>query len=215
MFCQVGSVNIYEGNTNTLFIDESYPLNPQTTYAKSKAYAVNQVRLYREVYGANAVNVILGPNESPRRPQQFFSSKVVNYLVNYKKTGQTDQPLFVGDLDVIRQWGHSQDYMAAIKTILESKRSEDFIVSSNALGSTKDFIEGVCHCLGIKLKWSEWFGYDAITNKVIVEQSRSLLRSNQAKILTVNNDKIKALGWVPQYDFYQIIEEMVNTSMGT
>lgn len=215
VFCQVGSINVYEGGTNTLYVDESYVLKPKSIYAQTKAYAIEQVRLYRKVHGIKAINAILGPNESPRRPPQFFSSKVITYLSNYKKTGLIEKPLYVGDLDIIRTWGHSYDYMNAVVKILNSKRYEDFIVSSEAIASTKDFIEQVCYCLGIKLKWSEWFGYDQTTGKVIIEQSRSLFRLDQARILTANNTKIKELDWRPVYDFHQIIQEMVNTSMGT
>ena len=64
------------GNTPTP-ADEATPFRPRSPYATAKAAAHHAVANYREAYGLRACSGILFNHESPFRPEQFVTRKVV------------------------------------------------------------------------------------------------------------------------------------------
>jgi GDPmannose 4,6-dehydratase len=177
----------------------------------SKAYAAYQVGVYRSTYNLKATNVFMGQNDSALRGGNFFTQRVVQFLTNYSRKRVIEDTLKVGDLDILRNWGHTEDYTNILASLVKEDYVGDIMVAPGTVHSTKDFINGVARHCGIDLQWSNWFGYDGRTGNLLIEQNPTLCRPKQPKILTALNTYSYKL----QHNFDSIIEQMVNTSLGT
>lgn len=208
---QIGSINVFEGCSNTIEVSPNLPYQPLSTYAMAKAYAAYQVGVYRSTYNLKATNVFMGQNDSALRGANFFTQRVVQFLTNYSRKRVIEDTLKVGDLDILRNWGHTEDYTNILASLVKEDYVGDIMVAPGTVHSTKDFINGVARHCGIDLQWSNWFGYDGRTGNLLIEQNPALCRPKQPKILTALNTYSYKL----QHNFDSIIEQMVNTSLGT
>lgn len=75
----------------------------------AKLYSYWIVRNYREAYGLFGCNGILFNHESPRRGRTFVTRKITRAVAEIY-LGKTEC-LFLGNLDVKRDWGHAKDYV--------------------------------------------------------------------------------------------------------
>jgi len=80
---------------------------PRSPYAVAKLYAYWITVNYREAYGMYACNGILFNHESPRRGEAFVTRKITRGLANIAQG--LEQCLYMGNLDALRDWGHSKD----------------------------------------------------------------------------------------------------------
>jgi GDPmannose 4,6-dehydratase len=108
-------VRFYQASTSELYgrvqeipQRESTPFYPRSPYAAAKLYAYWVTVNYREAYGLHASNGILFNHESPIRGETFVTRKISRAVAGIKLGRQ--EPLFLGNLDAKRDWGHARDY---------------------------------------------------------------------------------------------------------
>ena len=106
---------------------------------------------YREAYNLFASNGILFNHESPLRGETFITQKVIKALCRIKIKKQ--KKLFIGNLYAKRDWGHAEDYVQAMWKILQHKKADDFVISTEKQYSIKQFINMVSKKLDIKISW--------------------------------------------------------------
>src|SRR5699024_3270027 len=107
---------IYQASTSELYglvqevpQSEKTPFYPRSPYAEAKLYAYWITVNYRESYGIYDCNGILFNHESPRRGETFVTRKITRGLCNI---AQGLEPcLFLGNMDALRDWGHTKDYV--------------------------------------------------------------------------------------------------------
>ena len=75
----------------------------------AKLYAYWITVNYREAYGIYACNGILFNHESPNRGETFVTRKITRALARINLGLQ--ECLYLGNLDVKRDWGHAKDYV--------------------------------------------------------------------------------------------------------
>ena len=119
----------YQASTSEMFgntvrkrnqkINMQNSFEPVSPYAISKLSAHHLVKLYRESYGLYACSGILFNHESPLRGREFVTKKIVENLVKQKY--QNGEILKLGNLDANRDWGHAEDYVDAMISILDQK----------------------------------------------------------------------------------------------
>lgn len=176
------------------FQRESTAMIPVSPYGCAKVFGYNIVRNYRKSYNMYASNGILFNHESPRRGSNFVTNKVVKGAVRIK-LGLQDK-LELGNLDSFRDWGHSKDYVRAMHLILQQPEPGDYIVATGVTNSVRDMVAYVFGKLG--LKWQDY-----------VECIDKHKRPNELDYLKGDSSRIRELGWVPEYTFETLMDDMI------
>lgn len=179
--------------------NENTPFQPCSPYGISKLSAYWTTRLYREAYGLFAANGILFNHESPRRGETFVTKKIVRAAVRIK-LGLQDK-LVLGNIDALRDWGHSREYMEAVYRIITHNEPDDFVVATNDYYSVRYFLCMVFDYLGLQA--DKYVQFDPI-----------YLRPKEVPELRGDPSKIKRiLGWEATISIWDLMKEMVDCVM--
>ena len=182
------------------FQRETTPMHPVSPYGCAKLLGYSLVRHYHRAYGLFASNGILFNHESPRRSSNFVTAKIVKQAVQIKK-GLAGK-LVLGNLDSQRDWGHSRDYVDAMRRILSHDEPDDFVIATGQTRSVRDF----CKIVFAKLNL-EYADYVVIDPKYQRPEELAMLKGDSTKARSV-------LGWEPKYSFEEMIDEMIAHWMG-
>jgi GDPmannose 4,6-dehydratase len=171
-------------------------MQPVSPYGCAKLLAYNLVNHYRHAYGLFLCNGILFNHESPRRGSNFISTKIIKAAVEIKK-GLRNK-LEVGNLDSYRDWGHSKDYVSAMRLILNYKIPRNWIVATGKSYSVRDLITYVFKKLDLNF------------NKHVVVNQK-YIRPHELNFLRGDSKETRSkLKWKPSYTFERMIDEMLN-----
>jgi GDPmannose 4,6-dehydratase len=140
------------GNTPPEGADETTPFHPRSPYAVAKAAAYWTVANYREGHGLFAVSGILFNHESPLRPEQFVTQKVIRGAGRIAR-GETAGPLRLGRLDVRRDWGWADEYVDAMRLMMRRDDPEDFVIATGESRTLGEFAAEAFAAFG--LDWQE------------------------------------------------------------
>jgi GDPmannose 4,6-dehydratase len=220
-FYQASTSELY-GLVQEIPQKETTPFYPRSPYAVAKMYAYWIVVNYREAYGMYACNGILFNHESPRRGETFVTRKITRGLANIAQG--LEQCLYMGNLDALRDWGHSKDYVRMQWMMLQQTEAEDFVVATGVQYSVRQFIQWSAEELGVTLKF-EGKGVDETATvaaikgdkapglkvgDVVVKIDPRYFRPTEVETLLGDPSKAKAkLGWTPEITVQQMCAEMV------
>ena len=198
------------GNSGKKIQDEKTKFNPQSVYGISKVFSFFVTKNYREAYDMYACNGILFNHESSRRGETFVTKKIVEGLVNIKNGKQ--KKLILGNLYSIRDWGHAKDFVFAMWKIMQMKKPDDYVISTNRQFSVKKFTELVAKKLDMKITWKgkglKEKGF--VNNKEIISVNKKYFRPTDVNQLRGNFKKAKKqLKWSPKHDINYLINEML------
>ena len=140
------------GNTPPDGADETTPFRPRSPYAVAKAAAYWTVANYREGHGLFAVSGILFNHESPLRPEQFVTQKIIRGAGRIER-GEARGPLRLGRLDVRRDWGWADEYVGAMRMMLRQEAPEDFVIATGESRTLGEFAAEAFAAFG--LDWKE------------------------------------------------------------
>lgn len=121
--------------------NEATKYSPLSPYAVSKLAATELVKNYRTAYGIFAVNGILFNHESFLRDERFVTGKIINSAIRIKLNLQ--EKLYLGNIDIERDWGAAEDYVEAMQLMMQSDMNEDFIIATGVKTSLKTFCDMV------------------------------------------------------------------------
>ena len=199
----------YQAGTSEMYGDvlekpqkETTPFNPQSPYACAKVYAHYIVKNYREGYGMFACNGILFNHESPRRGKNFVTMKIINCIKEIQ-AGKREY-MELGNIDSLRDWGHSKDYVRGMWLMLQQDTPDDYVLATGKTTSVREFIEKCFEYIGDKISW-EGTGLDEVgrdKNGVVrVKISPKYFRPCEVEYLLGDPSKAeKKLGWNREYD---------------
>ena len=190
---------------------EKTPFYPRSPYAVAKLYAYWITVNYREAYGIYACNGILFNHESPLRGETFVTRKITRALARIKL--ETQDCLFLGNLDAKRDWGHAKDYVIMQWLMLQQEKPEDFVIATNEQRSVREFVDIAASELGISVTWKgqgiDEKGYDQKGN-CIVQVDPKYFRPTEVESLLGDATKAREkLGWTPKISFSDLVKEMV------
>lgn len=209
---QASTSELYGDTTGTTMQSETTPFRPRSPYASAKLYSYWITHNYRESYGMFICNGILFNHESPRRGLEFVTRKITKGLCDIQ-SGRSQGPILLGNLDSKRDWGHAKDYVAAMWTMMQTDRPDDWVVATGECHTVRDVVDRALSFLGVSASWTCENGLERCVDaagRVWVEQSASMMRPNDVTYLCGDSTKIrKELGWKPTIAFEDLIRQMV------
>lgn len=116
------------------------PFSPLSPYGYSKAVAANYARMYRDIYDIYVVNLFLFNHESPLRPSNFVTKKVINY-VKILSLGEPKESLKLGNLEIKRDWGLAKEYVVAMYKSIQQKYPKDCVICTGEQMTLKKFVD--------------------------------------------------------------------------
>ena len=187
------------GNNKKNHYSENSLIEPQSPYGVAKASGFWLSKIYREAHNLYSCSGILFNHESPLRSKHFVTKKIIDTSLKMKKNNSLN--LYLGDINVYRDWGWAPEYVRVMWLMLQQKKPKDFVIGSGKKYSIRDFVYEVFRLLKInknRLKYN----------------TKKFQRKIDIKSYTANNNFIKKkLGWTPKVAFKQIVFKMVNNEL--
>jgi GDPmannose 4,6-dehydratase len=175
--------------------NEETPFYPRSPYGAAKVYSYWMTRNYREAYDIFACNGILFNHESPRRGETFVTRKITRAAARIKLG--TQDKLFLGNLDAVRDWGYAPEYVEAQWLMLQADQPDDYVVATNTAATVADFLEASFGALD--LDWRKHVEFDP-----------RYLRPTEVDALIGDYSKAKArLEWEPSVLVGELATKMV------
>lgn len=201
-----------------MFSGETYPQNentiidPKSPYAVSKVYSYQIGKCYRENYNLFVTNGICYNHESPLREKSFVAMKIISYAKRIKNGEKV--VLELGNLNAIREWGHTSDYAYAMWLSLQQEKPNDYVIATGEAYTVRDFVSLVYKKIGITLKWCgeglDEVGIDTLTNDVLVKVNLKYIRPNDAKVLVGDSTKFtQDTNFSFKYDIDKLIDSLM------
>jgi len=211
-FYQASTSEMFGGMPGTAPQSEATPFYPRSPYGVAKLYGYWITVNYREAYNLFACNGILFNHESERRGETFVTRKITKAVARIM-AGKQDV-LKLGNLDSIRDWGHAQDFIEAMWLMLQQPKADDYVVATGETHTVREFVEKSFKLVGVTIQWKgkgvDEKGYDAKTNKVLVEVDPQYFRPSEVEHLHGNPAKAeKALNWKRRVSFDELVRRMV------
>jgi len=199
------TIKFYQASTSELFGNTPPPQNedsifsPRSPYAAAKLYSYWVTNNYREAYGIFAVNGILFNHESPRRGETFVTRKISRAIS--KIVNGTQDSLYLGNLDAVRDWGYAKEYVEAMWLMLQNDVPENFVVSTGVAATVRDFCSMAFDVVGL-----DWKDY--------VKTDENYLRPLEVEYLLGDSSSIEAkLGWKYKTDWKGLAKIMVEADL--
>lgn len=175
--------------------DENTAFRPRSPYAAAKAAAFWQVANYREAYGLFACSGILFNHESPLRPERFVTQKIITAA--RRVAAGSCESLYLGNLDIQRDWGWAPEYVDAMWRMLQRNTAEDFVIATGESYSLALFLE--LAFMEVGLNWRDYTIID-----------RSLFRATDLAVSRGNPARAESeLGWRAQYRMADVVRMML------
>ena len=179
--------------------NEMTPFHPRSAYGISKVAGFHLTRNYREAYGMHASSGILYNHESPRRGYEFVTRKITHHVAQIK-LGMKDE-LRLGNLEAKRDWGHARDYVRAMWLMLQQDEPDDYVVATGQTHSVREFAERAFAHVGLDYE-----------DYVVVDER--FYRPAEVELLLGDATKAReTFGWTPDYDYEDLVTEMVDKDL--
>ena len=220
---------IYHASTSEMFgnetdgrlmLNEESAMHPVSIYGISKLAAQQICNMYRDAYGMFIVSSVLFNHEGPRRGHTFVTQKICDYVAKYSK-GIVKEPLQLGNLNAMRDWGDAKDYMRAVYLMLMQEKPQNYVIATGETHTVREFVELAFKEIGINVEWCASgikykieSGIDQQSGKVLVEVNPRYYRDIDINCLIGDASKAKKeLGWEPQVSFGDLVKNMVKASL--
>ena len=198
---------------------------PRSPYGVAKLYAYWITVNYREAYNIFASNGILFNHESPLRGETFVTRKIT-LAVSKIALGLQDK-LYLGNLDAKRDWGHAKDYVEVMWMILQSKKADDWVISTGKTTKIRDFVRMAFSYIGVeiefkgnglnevaKVKSSTNDLYKIDVGKEVLGIDKRYFRPTEVDLLVGDSSKAKnLLGWKPKTSLQDLVNDMMKSDL--
>jgi GDPmannose 4,6-dehydratase len=218
-----GKVRFYQASTSEMYGQatecpqrETTPFRPRSPYGAAKLYAHSVTVNYREAYGMHASNGILFNHESPLRGETFVTRKITRAVAAIQAGSQ--DCLYLGNLDAIRDWGHARDYVQGMWLMVQQDTPDDYVLATGESHSVREFAQKAFAVVGRSIAWSgegvDEVGTDIGTGTVLVRIDPRYFRPTEVDRLLGDATKARArLGWRPHTGFDALVTEMVQADL--
>ena len=181
--------------------DEETAARPTSPYGVGKVAGHDLARSYRARHDVHASAGILYNHESPRRPVDFVTSKIVKTAVDIK-LGERDM-LTLGDTSAQRDWGYAPDYVEAMWLMLQRDEPEDFVIATGVAHTVQDLVAICFKALDLDIEEH-------------LRSDPSLVRKGDEALLVGDPSKAyELLGWKADTTFEQLLEIMIEAELAS
>lgn len=199
-------IRFYQASTSEMFgliqeekQNESTPFYPRSPYGVAKLFGHWSTVNYRESFNLHANSGILFNHESPLRGIEFVTRKVTDGVARIKQGLQKD--LFLGNIDVKRDWGFAGDYVEAMWLMLQQDKPDDYVVATGRTTTVRD----MCQIA---------FAHVGLNYEDHVKIDPKFYRPAEVDVLLGDATKANTkLGWQPKTSLEQLITMMVDADM--
>jgi GDPmannose 4,6-dehydratase len=179
---------------------ERTPRFPLSPYGAAKAYALQLVGAFRGGRGLHASAAILFNHESARRQSDYVTVKICRAAIRIAEGREPYEPLRLGALDVVRDWGHARDYMRALMLMAGAPKANDYVIGTGVGRTVAQLCDVVFSRMG--LRWEEH-----------VVRDQQLARFGDVAAIVADPTRIRSeLGWTPAITFEELIDEMLDAA---
>jgi dTDP-glucose 4,6-dehydratase len=183
----IGTDEVY-GSIDEGSWDENEPLQPNSPYSAAKAAAELLVRAYFVTYGLNVSSTRCSNNYGPF---QFPEKVIPLFVTNLIDGGKV--PLY-GDGMNVRDWLHVDDHCRGIALVIDKGQpGESYNIGGGLELNNRDLTERVLATMGAD--WSSVLPVDD--------------RKGHDRRYSVNDGKLRALGYAPEHRFEDGLAETV------
>lgn len=209
-FYQASTSELYGRNQSKEPRNEETPFYPASPYGVAKLYGYWIVKNYRESYNIFACNGILFNHTSPRRTENFACRKITLAAANIAKGKQTE--LILGNLNAVRDLGHSRDFVEGMWLMLQQDKCKDYVLSTQEAYTIRQLVEMAFSVVEMKIEW-EGEGLNEIgkiNGNVIIRVSKEFFRPCEVDFLLGDSTLARQeLEWKPEYSTADVVKEMV------
>lgn len=215
---------LYQASTSEMFgkvqempQTEKTPFYPRSPYGVAKLMAHWMCVNYWESFGVFACSGILFNHESPLRGLEFVTRKITHHFAQLV-TGQTSEPLKLGNIDSKRDWCFAGDCVEMMWLMLQQEKPDTYVIASGETHSVREFVEEVGKECGYDIKWKgsglDEVGVDRKTGKTIVVIDPQFYRPADVDILLGNPQKAREkLGWKPKMGYRDLCRFMMQADL--
>ena len=138
----------------------------------------------------------------------------------------TQQTLYIGNLDALRDWGFAPEYVAMMWLMLQQDQPDDYVVGTGISHSVRNFIETACAYSGIEIEWKgngvqeKAYAKNTVMNinegQCIIEVDPRYFRPTEVDKLQADISKAKSqLDWEPVITFDELVHIMMDHDLST
>ena len=197
-FLNISSTECF-GSTGSLRFTEESCHRPLSPYAVGKSAASHLTNIFKHSLGIQAHNIYLSNHESPLRPSQFVTSKIIKSL--HQITCGELERLELGSLHVVRDWGWAADFADALYLIGVCANCDDCLIATGESYSLRHFVRLLCSEFSLEFE------------DVVVERSE-LRRPLELDSSLLNPCKLKKLiCWEPTTNLSQIASKLASSCL--
>lgn len=214
---QASSSEMFGSSEKGVVLNERSPLNPHSPYAIAKSAAHQYCKMKRD-QGKFICSGILFNHESEIRGGDFVTQKIARGAVKFINTGE---PIQLGNLDAMRDWGYAGDYVKAMHMMLQRLEPHDYVVATGETHTIRQFVEEAFRvALKIPTTSITWkgkgqleAGYLGGYSEPAVVINPKYYRPNDVKYLNGDSTKVREeLKWQPDHTFEEIVKIMVEAA---
>jgi CDP-glucose 4,6-dehydratase len=179
------------GTTDNLPYRENYPLQGLHPYACSKSCEDLVTQMYCETYGLSTLVVRCG---NMYGPGDLNYSRIIPKTIRNLLTGQP--PVIYGNGMMVRDYTYVEDAAEACMFLMQQGNDGAYNVSGEAVYTVKEVIEIISNLMGVDIPPI----HQGVNNEI------------DSQWLDIN--KIKALGWEPDFTFAEGIDRTIKYYKG-
>ncbi len=214
-FFQAGSAEIF-GNADQAPQDELTPVRPNNPYGVAKLFAHFATVDYRDRCGIFGVAGILYNHESPLRGAEFVTRKIAAALAAMSR-GRSE-PLEIGNLDAIRDWGYAPDFVEGMWQSLQVDAPDTYIFATGRASTVRDFVSLAAKTAGFHLEWRgsglDEVGVERQAGKVLVRVNPQFYRPVEPTQRIGSPQKAQQkLQWVAKTGLAELCNIMVGAEL--
>ena len=176
-FFQPVSSNMF-GATKENSLNENSNLSPRSVYALGKSSTYLASKMYSNVNDLFICGAIFFNHESPRRSQEYVTTKIIKAVCNIYLGKQ--KYLHLGDISSKIDWGYAKDYVEMAWKIMQQTKPDFFVIGTGVNTSVEKFAD-------------ECFKFVGLNYKKYLKVDKKLLRPNKTKDLKANLKKAKKI----------------------
>lgn len=164
-------------------LNEKSKKKPQSPYSLSKLIGYEIVKSYREMFNLPVFTIIFFNHESILRNKDFIFKKIINYL----KKKDFSKKINLGNLDIVRDWGSSEEFMQIVYKIIKHKRIEDYVLATGHSSKLSEVIRlfflkfNLNYKNYIKIDKKLFRKFDIKENYANIKKLRKIIKTNPKK----------------------------------